>query len=99
MAALGVSAGDIQQALRENNVSSTFGRAKNTSQQIDLVANTEAKTPEDFAGIIIKSDADIDIRLSDVAMVEAGSEEVNQLTRYSLFDVVFIGIYPAPGAN
>jgi multidrug efflux pump len=99
MAALGVSAGDIQQALRENNVSSTFGRAKNSSQQIDLVANTEAKTPEDFAGIIIKSDADVDLRLSDVAIVEAGSEEVSQLTRYSLLDVVFIGIYPAPGAN
>jgi len=99
MAALGVSASDIQQALRQNNVSSTFGRAKNASQQIDLVANTEAKTPEDFASIIIKSQSDVDIRLSDVALVEAGSEEVNQLTRYSLFDVVFMGIYPAPGAN
>ncbi len=99
MAALGVSANDIQQALRQNNVISTFGRAKNTSQQIDLVANTESRTPEDFASMIIKSDSDVDIRLSDVAQVEAGSEEVNRLTRYSLVDVVFIGIYPAPGAN
>ena len=99
MAALDVSASEVQAALRQNNVISTLGRAQNNQQQVDLVANTEARTPEDFADIVVKSAAGVDIRLGDVALVQAGSEETNQLTRYSLNDVVFIGIYPAPGAN
>ena len=99
MAALDVSADEIQTALRRNNVISTLGRAQNASQQIDLVANTEARRPEDFADIVLKSAEGVNIRLGDVAQVAAGAEDTNRLTRYSLTDVVFIGIYPAPGAN
>jgi len=99
MAALDVSADDIQAALRRNNVISTLGRAQNATQQIDLVANTEARKPEDFADIVLKRAEGVNIRLGDVAQVAAGAEDTNRLTRYSLTDVVFIGIYPAPGAN
>lgn len=99
MAALDISASDIQTALRRNNVISTLGRAQNNAQQIDLVANTEARTPADFANIVLRNDAGADVRLGDIAMVESGAEEASQLTRYGTNAVVFIGIYPAPGAN
>jgi len=99
MAALNISATDIQSALRGNNVISTLGRAQNNAQQIDLVANTEARTPEDFANIVLRNEAGVDVRLGDVAMVELGAEETARLTRYSTTSVVFIGIYPSPGAN
>lgn len=99
MAALDVSADEIQTALRRNNVISTMGRAQNATQQIDLVANTEARRPEDFADIVLKSAEGVNIRLGDVAHVAAGAEDTNRLSRYSLNDVVFIGIYSAPGAN
>ena len=48
---------------------------------------------------MLRSDMASDIRLSDVAMVEEGSEELVELSRFSLRDVVFVGIYPTPGAN
>jgi len=99
MAALNVSADDIQQALRENNVISTLGRAQNNAQQVDLVANTEARSPEDFADIVLLNAEGVDIRLGDVARVTTGAEEASQLTRQGLTEVVFMGIYPAPGAN
>ncbi|MCH1491352.1 MAG: efflux RND transporter permease subunit [Luminiphilus sp.] len=99
MAALGISASDIQSALRDNNVISTLGQSQNSLQRIDLVSNTEARTPETFANIVLRSDPINDIRLSDVAMIEEGSEEVLELSRFSLQDVVFTGIYPTPGAN
>jgi multidrug efflux pump len=99
MAALDVSASDIQNALRSNNVISTLGRSQNNTQQVDLVGNTEARTPEDFANIVLKTGDGVDVRLGDIARIEAGAEEANRLTRYSQTDVVFIGIYPSPGAN
>lgn len=99
MAALDVSTGDIQNALRQNNVISTLGRSQNSLQRINLVTNTEAKTPEDFANILLRADGNVDIRLGDIAQVVAGSEEQTQLSRHTMLDVVFIGIYPAPGAN
>ena len=99
MAALDVSTGDIQNALRQNNVISTLGRSQNSIQRINLVTNTEAKTPEDFANILLRADGNVDIRLGDIAQVIAGSEEQTQLSRHTMLDVVFIGIYPAPGAN
>ena len=99
MAALDVSTGDIQNALRQNNVISTLGRSQNSLQRINLVTNTEAKTPEDFANILLRADGNVDIRLGDIAQVIAGSEEQTQLSRHTMLDVVFIGIYPAPGAN
>jgi len=99
MAALDISARDIQDALYQNNVISTLGRSQNNLQRINLVTNTEAKTPEDFANILLRAEGSVDIRLGDIAEVVAGSEEQTQLSRHSMLDVVFIGIYPAPGAN
>lgn len=99
MAALDISAGDVQSALRRNNVISTLGRSQNEQQIIDLVANTQATNAQDFADIVLDSEDGVDIRLSDIAMVEAGSEQETRVTRYSMTDVVFIGIYPSPGAN
>lgn len=99
MAALDISAENVQNALRQNNVISTMGRSQNKLQRINLITNTEAKTPEDFANILLRAEGNVDIRLGDIAEVVAGSEEQSQLSRHSMLDVVFIGIYPAPGAN
>ena len=58
MAALGVSASDIQHALRENNVISTLGALKTASSSIDLVSNTEAGLPKTLPISYSSSDAD-----------------------------------------
>jgi len=99
MAALNVSAAEVQSALQRNNIISTLGRAENAVQQVDLVANTESRTPEDFANILVKREGGLDVRLGDVAKIESGSEEINSLTRYNSAAAIFIGIYPSPGAN
>ncbi len=70
MAALDVSASDIQNALRSNNVISTLGRSQNNTQQVDLVGNTEARTPEDFANIVLKTGDGVDVRLGDIAALK-----------------------------
>ena len=99
MAALGVSATDISSALRRNNVIGTFGRTENNSQRINLKTNSEAKTPSDFANMLIQNDGNSEIRLGDVAEIEIGTTELNNLDRYNQDRVIFIGVYPEPGTS
>ena len=99
MAALGVSATDISSALRRNNVIGTFGRTENNSQRINLKTNSEAKTPSDFANMLIQNDRNSEIRLGDVAEIEIGTTELNNLDRYNQDRVIFIGVYPEPGTS
>ena len=99
MAALDVDANEVRSALERNNVIGTIGRTRNNTQQIDLQTNTEARTAEDFANILVRGSNDIDIRLGDVARIEAGAMEVGRISRYNQKAVVFMGVYPVPGAS
>ena len=99
MAALDVDTSDIRATLERNNVIGTFGQAESTSQRINLQANSEAKTPTDFANMLIRHDNGSDIRLGDVADVEVGTMEISRMARHNNNQVVFIPVYPEPGAS
>ena len=99
MAALNVSTADVASTLRRNNVIGTFGRTESTSQRVNLKTNSEAKTPSDFANMLIQNDSDADIRLGDVAEIEVGTTELNSVDRYNQDQVVFVGVYPEPGTS
>ena len=99
MAALDVTAAEVSDTLRRNNVIGTFGRTESTSQRINLKTNSEAKTPSDFANMLIQKEGDVDIRLGDVAQIEIGTTELNNLDRYNQDQVVFVGVYPEPGTS
>ena len=99
MAALSVDADDIYSTLQRNNVIGTFGQAESRSQRINLQTNSEAKTPEDFANMLIRREGNTEIRLGDVATVERGTMEVSRMARYNQDQVVFIPIYPEPGTS
>ena len=99
MAALSVDADDIYRTLQRNNVIGTFGQAESGSQRINLQTNSEAKTPEDFANMLIRREGDTEVRLGDVATVERGTMEVSRMARYNQDQVVFIPVYPEPGTS
>src|SRR5512142_476300 len=56
MAALGLSASQVRDALANNNALSALGRTKGTMVSVNLVANTDLKTPEDFRNLVVKQD-------------------------------------------
>ena len=99
MAALSVDADDIYRTLQRNNVIGTFGQAESGSQRINLQTNSEAKTPEDFANMLIRREGSTEVRLGDVATVERGTMEVSRMARYNQDQVVFIPVYPEPGTS
>ena len=99
MAALNVSPAEVRQALAENNVQSTVGQTKGALNQINLSANTDLRTVDDFEKLIIRRTSDGTIRLSDVADVELGSEDYNAVVNFSGKTAVFMGIWVLPTAN
>ncbi len=99
MAALGVTANDISQAIRRDNVISTAGATEGEWVRVVVDAVTDMQTPEEFRNLVVRQDADRQVRLGDVADValEAENNQVRQFT--SGRETVFMGITPAPDAN
>ena len=91
--------GDIFNALRRNNYLAAIGRIKTESVQIDLLTNTDLKTPEEFRDLIVSQKNDATIRLGDVAKVELGSEEPMMNAIYGGKPAVYVSVWPLPGSN
>ena len=75
LAVYNLSPGDVQAALRRNNYLAAVGRTKGNLVQINLLANTDLRSAEEFENLIVADRGGAIVRLSDVARVELGAEE------------------------
>ena len=99
MAALGVTADEVQQVLRNNNYLAGIGQTKGAQVAIDLSATTDISREQDFQDLVLRDSGDTLIRLRDVATAEMGAEDYDSSTWYNGKTAIFIGIKQAPGAN
>lgn len=99
MAALGITANDITQVLRQNNYLSSVGQTKGPRVSIDLGATTDVAKEEDFLKLVVGKQNGALIRLSDVADIELGAEGYDSENLYSGKPAVFIAIDQSPGSN
>jgi len=99
MAALGVTAGDVFAALRANNVLSAVGATKGALVSIDLKAQTDLNSPEEFEELIVLEEDGATIRIRDIAEVELGAESYSTTVTFGEEAATFIGIEVAPDAN
>ncbi len=99
MAALGVTASDVYNALRSNNVLAALGATKGSMVQVDLTASTDLNTPEQFRALVVRSADGAIIRLGDIADVVLGSENYSTDVSFNGKSATFMGIEVAPDAN
>ena len=99
MAALAVTATDVDRVLRNNNYLSAAGQTKGNMVQIDLSASTDARSAQDFQKLVVGQRNGTLIRLRDIADVELGSEDYDSVNWYKGKVAIFMGIKQAPGAN
>lgn len=99
LAALNVTPAQVQQALNANNYLAAVGSTKGTLVQVNLTANTDLHTVEEFENLVIREQNDTIIRLSDVADVELGAEDYDTRVSFNGDNAVFMGIFPLPNAN
>ena len=99
MAALGISPSQVRDTLGNNNYLSALGSTKGSMVSVNLVANTNLKTAEDFRQLVVKEDKGVVVRLSDIADVVLGAEDYDQEVRFNGQSATFMGIWVLPTAN
>ena len=99
MAALNISPMDVRQALAANNYLSAVGATKGSMITVNLVTNTDLKTPEEFRKLVIRQKNGAVLRLEDIANVTLGAENYDTDVRFDGEKATFMGIWVLPTAN
>src|SRR5437763_1577139 len=99
MAALNISPAQVRSALSRNNYLSAVWSTKGSLLQVNLTANTDLHTADDFKKLVVRQDKGTLVRLGDIADVVLGAEDYNAEVRFSGQKAVFMGIYVLPNAN
>lgn len=96
MAARGLSPAEVRQALANNNALAAVGATKGSMMSISLVADTDLKSTEEFAQLVVAERNGAIIRLSDIADVTLGAESYDEEVRFGGERATFMGIWVLP---
>jgi multidrug efflux pump len=106
LAALGLSAGDVMSALREQNVQVSAGRIGQapvpSGQETELVVNTQGRLieAEEFADVIVKyGDKGQTVRVRDIARTELGAKNYDVNSYLDGTPAVLMAVFQLPGSN
>jgi multidrug efflux pump len=100
LAAHGLTVGDVESALRSENVELPAGRLESTEREFTLRTDTGFRTPDDFRRLVIGEGADGQlVRLAQVADVRIGAENERSAARANTIPAVSLGIEQLSTAN
>jgi multidrug efflux pump len=99
MAARGVSPSDVHDALSKNNYLSALGSTKGSMVSVNLVANTDLKTADEFKQMVMKQQNGVVVRLGEIADIVLGAENYDSDVRFNGESATFMGIWVLPTAN
>jgi multidrug efflux pump len=99
LAALNLAPGDVHAALRRNNYLAAVGQTKGNLVQVNLLANTDLRSVDEFNELIVADRGGAVVRLRDVARVELGAEEADFVAKFSDQEAVYLGVWPLIGVN
>jgi multidrug efflux pump len=99
MAAFNISPAQVHQALAANNFLSALGQSKGSYIQVNLTANTNLSTVDEFKRLAIRGQDNTIVRLEEIADVVLGAEDYDSEVHFSGQTAVFMGIWPLPNAN
>jgi multidrug efflux pump len=99
MAAYEISPTALREALARNNYLSALGRTKGSMVSVNLVANTNLQTPEEFRQLVVKEQDGVVVRLGEVADVVLGAENYEEDVRFNGDTATFMGVWVLPTSN
>src|SRR5215831_1603519 len=99
MAALGISPSAVHDALANNNYLSALGKTKGSMVSVNLVANTDLRTAEEFRQLVVKRDKNTVVRLGEIADVVLGAETYDEDVRFNGESATFMGVWVLPTSN
>ncbi|MFJ0564725.1 MexW/MexI family multidrug efflux RND transporter permease subunit [Bordetella bronchiseptica] len=99
MAARGISAGEIAQALRDNNVQAAPGQTKGLYVVSNIQVNTDLNSLTDFRDMVVRQVDGAIVRLGDVGTVELGAASYDSSARMDGEKAVYFGLNATPVGN
>src|SRR5690606_8362305 len=100
LAATGITAGDVERALRAENVELPAGRIESTNREFTVRVQRRSETPEDFGRLVVGRGRDgYLVRLRDVGRVALGPTDDRTAFRRNGEDMVGLGILRQAKAN
>src|SRR6202162_2865515 len=99
MAALGISASAVRDALTKNNHLSALGATKGSMVSVNLIANTDLRTADEFRQLVVTYDKGVVVRVGEIADVVLGAQNYEQDVRFNGETATFMGIWVLPTAN
>ncbi len=99
LAAYSLTPNDIEAVLRAQNVDVPSGRIEGAAREFTVQSNTDANTVDDFRNLIVAVRNGSQIKLSDVATVNAGVADDRTAFRYKGKQTVALGIVKQATAN
>lgn len=99
MAGYSITPSDVETAIRAQNVEIPAGRIEGLDREFTVQSQTDLRTPEEFAKIILRQSDGYLVRLGDVARIEIGPEDKRVVARYNGEPAIAIGIVKQSTAN
>jgi multidrug efflux pump len=99
LAAKGITANDVNNALTAANVTSPQGTLSDGRTQMTVTASDGLQTPDEFARLLIAMKNGVPVRLSDVAKISSGQEDEYQAAWFNGQRSVTMQISKRPEAN
>jgi len=99
LAAYGVSVGDIERAIKAENLNIPGGHIKLGSREFSVRTMGEFRQPEEIENITVKVIKGVPVRLRDVAEVRDTHKEVRQTARFNRRPTVTMIVRKESGAN
>lgn len=105
MAKLGVSVGDVENAINQQNVQVAVGQIAappsdgSSLMTINLVGQSYYSDPKEFENIIIRSQGVQYIKIKDIARVELGAFSYDTVNKLNHDSTIGLQIYLDPSAN
>ena len=106
LAKLGLTVPDLVRAVQQQNTVNPSGQVgaepaptgKETTYAVRAQGRLE--TPEEFGQVVVRSNPDGSVvRLSDVARIELGAQNYQQLARFGGKPAAIVAVFQSPGSN
>ena len=90
---------DVEDAIRRQNAEIPAGRIESTSREFTVVAETDLRSPDQFANIIIANVGGYPVRLRDVGSAAIGAVDERTISRFNGKPSLNIGVIKQAVAN
>ena len=99
IAAYGITAKDVEDALKKQNLEIPSGRIESQQREFSVLAQTDLRTAEDFDRLFIREVNGYPVRFKDIGRVELGAADERNAVRVNGKPAVGLGVVKQSTAN